>query len=74
MNKTTTKNIIIIIAGIQQAVDEAVKREPKTEILVVTLPHTSVRSAAQKRGLASLVTELPVKLPEDIWTKSKLKY
>lgn len=55
--------------GIQEAVDEAMSSDFPPEILVITLPHSMVRSAAQKNTLDKYLNSLPVKLPENLWNK-----
>lgn len=41
------------------------------EVLVVIFPLMTFRSAAQKKGLYQYMSQLPVKLPENVWTKGE---
>lgn len=47
------------------------QKEHPPEILVITLPHSTIRSAAQKYNVYKYIDTLPVKLPESIWSKGK---
>ena len=40
------------------------------EVLVITFPFLTLRSAARKQDLQQYSSRLPVKLPDNIWTKS----
>jgi hypothetical protein len=44
------------------------KTSPPPEVLVMTFPVLTLRSAAQKQGLHPYASRLPVKLPESVWT------
>lgn len=60
--------------GIQEAVEMSLKRESPPEIMVVKLPHCSIRSASQRKDLAHYVNRLPVKLPESMWQPLKMSF
>jgi hypothetical protein len=47
------------------------KISPPPEVLVMTFPFLTLRSAAQKQGLHQYTSRLPVKLPESVWTKGE---
>ncbi|PNF43763.1 hypothetical protein B7P43_G13702, partial [Cryptotermes secundus] len=50
------------------------KTSPPPEVLVMTFPFLTLRSAAQKQGLYHYTSGLPVKLPESIWTRDKVSF
>lgn len=60
--------------GIQEAVDMSLKRNSPPEIVVVKLPHCSIRSASQRKDLGQLANRLPVKLPETMWAPLKQSF
>jgi len=60
-----------------QSIEEALakcqhsKTSAPPEVLVVTFPLMTFRSAAQKKGLFQYMSQLPIKLPENVWTKGE---
>jgi hypothetical protein len=47
------------------------KTAPPHEVLVMTFPSLTLRSAAQKQSLYQYTSGLPVKLPESVWTRGE---
>ncbi|KDR22947.1 Vacuolar protein sorting-associated protein 13B [Zootermopsis nevadensis] len=50
------------------------KTSPPPEVLVMTLPFLTLRSASQKQALHQYTSRLPVRLPESVWTKDKVNF
>jgi hypothetical protein len=57
-----------------QSIEEALaqcqhsKTSASPEVLVMTFPLLTLRSAAQKQGPNQYMSRLPIKLPEAMWT------
>lgn len=59
--------------GIQQAVEQSIKKASPCDIMVITLPFANVRSA-QRHNLSQYLQILPIKLTEDIWSQDKSSF
>ncbi|XP_017781523.1 PREDICTED: vacuolar protein sorting-associated protein 13B [Nicrophorus vespilloides] len=60
--------------GIQQAIDEAMRKEYPSDIFVVTLPSAVIRSSSCKENLIRYMNAMPVIMPETVWTKSRSSF
>lgn len=63
---------MLFFLGIQEAVEQALSKSKSPDILVITLPFANVRSS-QRQNINNYLKELPVTLPEGIWTLGKWK-
>ncbi|KAJ9586218.1 hypothetical protein L9F63_020127, partial [Diploptera punctata] len=50
------------------------KTTASPEVLVITFPFLTLRSAARKQDLHQYTSRLPVKLPDNIWAKGKISF
>ncbi|KAL3269017.1 hypothetical protein HHI36_008101 [Cryptolaemus montrouzieri] len=53
--------------GIQEAVDQAMNKKSPPDIMIITLPFLSIL-CTQRQKFSRYITELPVNLPETIWS------
>lgn len=60
--------------GIQQAVEQSIKKESPCDIMVITLPFANIRSAQRHNISSQLIERLPIKLSDSIWSKDKSSF
>jgi len=53
--------------GIQEAIGQAMAKDNPPDILVVTLPFATIKSA-QRHNVTKFLKHLPISLPDNIWT------
>ncbi|KAK9889545.1 hypothetical protein WA026_006900 [Henosepilachna vigintioctopunctata] len=56
--------------GIQEAIDQAMNKKNPPDIMVITSPFLSTY-CTQRQKLRKYITQLPVKLPETIWSAER---
>lgn len=53
--------------GIEDAIKEALRRKLVNNVMVITLPMANI-SSAQKQSVIKYLHQIPIKLPESIWS------
>lgn len=53
--------------GMQQTINQAVTSDKPPEILVITLPKTSIKCNGNKKIVMEHINNLPITLPDNIW-------
>ncbi|XP_067008128.2 intermembrane lipid transfer protein VPS13B [Anabrus simplex] len=59
---------------IEEAVNQCLCSDDSPDVLVIKFPFVSLRSSPQRQCLLQYTSHLPVKLPDNIWTRSKVSF